>query len=81
MDLRSYNHHSGFRSLQSGQEAKTLLDQTTNNSPDSPYVFLLQRAHDPSLLGWYLLAPAARLQSREIRLLSRHRRLPPAQWY
>ena len=81
MDLFSSNHHSGFRSLQSGQEAKTLPNQTTNDGPGSPDVFLLQHAHDPSLLGWYLLAPAARLQSRELRLLSRHRRLPPAQWY
>ena len=81
MDLFSSNHHSGFRFLQSGQEVKTLPDQTTNDGPGSPYVFLLQRAHDPSLLGWYLLAPTARLQSRELRLLSRHCRLPPAQWY
>ena len=81
MDLLSYIHHSGFRSLQSGREAKALLDQTTNDSPGSPDVFLLQHAHDPSLLGWYMLAPAARLQSRELRLLSRHCRLPPAQWY
>ena len=81
MDLLSRNHHSGFRSLQSGREAKALLDQTTNDIPGSLDVFLLQRAHDPSLLGWYLLAPATRLQSRELRLLSRHCRLPPAQWY
>ena len=69
MDLLPRNHHSGFRSLQSGPKAKTLLDKTTNDSPGSPDVFRLQHAHDPSLLGWYLLAPAARLQSRELRLL------------
>ena len=81
MDLLSRNHHSGFRFLQSGQEAKTLLNQTTKDNTGSPDVFLLQRAHDTSLLGWYMLAPATRLQSRELRLLSRHCRLPPAQWY
>ena len=81
MDLLSYNHHTGFRSLQSGQEVKALLEQTTNDSPGNPDVFLLQHAHDPSLLGWYLLAPATRLQSRELRLLLSSRHLPPAQWY
>ena len=81
MDLLSSNHHSGFRFLQSGPKTITLPDQTTNDSPGSPDVFYLQRAHDPSLLGWYLLAPTARLQSRELRLLLSSRHLPPAQWY